>query len=142
MAAARAVAVTHTSSVRHAVLALLLLGCRGEGAVSNEADAVTFAETSRSAPIPTQPPPDAPSGAFYEPDPEGHPVLILRDDAPNMRYAALDASACLNELGKRNIASVRAQPLGDIVTPVRLKGPLHGIAVHTALAPSERDKSP
>lgn len=135
--------MTHTSLVRHALLAISLLGCHGDRAVSNEADVVTFAETSRSTPpIATQPPPDAPSGPFYEPDPEGHPVLILRDDAPNMHYAALDSSACLNELGKRNIASVRAQPLGDIVTPVRLKGPLHGIAVHTSLAPAERDKSP
>jgi hypothetical protein len=135
--------MTHSSRVRVLFAISLLLGCHGDRAVSNEADAVTFAESSRIAgPVATQPPPDAPSGPFYEPDPEGHPVAILRDDAPNMRYAAMDSPACLNELGKRNIPCVRASPLGDVVTPVRLKGPLHGISIHTSLAPSERDKSP
>jgi hypothetical protein len=129
--------------MRKLVLAVLLAGCHSDRAVSNEADAITFNETSRSiATQPPPPPPPAASGPFYEPDPEGHPVEILRSDAPNMRYAAMDGATCEAELAKRSIAFVRAAPLPDVVTPVRLRGTLHGISVHTSLAPAERDKSP
>jgi len=83
----------------------------------------------------------SPSGPFYEPDSEGRPVAILRDDAPNMHYAALEAPACEGELVRRGVAYARATPMPDVMAPLRLRGPLHGVSVHTTLAPADRDKA-
>ena len=95
--------------------------------------------------------PDAPrptaqtSGPFYEPDEGGYASAILRVDAPNMIYAAMDGAVCERELAKRAIAfektdAERAAAPG-VVTPLRLKGPLHGVMVRSGLPPPERAKA-
>jgi hypothetical protein len=76
---------------------------------------------------------------FYQPDPNGRPVVILRRDAPNMRYASLDAPSCEAELGKRAITFARGEPTPGVLAPVRLRGPLHGVAIHSNLPLASRE---
>ncbi len=118
--------------MRRIFAVLVLTSCHGDAPVQGEQDAIAFTETSHS--IATEeppPPPPAPSGAFYEPDPDGHPVAILRTDAPNMHYASMDPKACEAELGRRAIAFAKDPPMKDVSDPIRLKGPLHGITVRS-----------
>lgn len=95
-----------------------------------------------SAIEPTTTPPDATvQGPYYDPEPTGKPTAILRSDAPNMHYASLDQATCEAELTHRTIAFARGEPTTGVLAPIRLKGPLHGISIHSALAPAARDKS-
>ncbi|HSO37433.1 MAG TPA: extensin family protein [Labilithrix sp.] len=64
--------------------------------------------------------------------PEGSPVL---------GYAALDRDACERELNRRGIAFARAEDTPGVRAPVRLAGPLHGVAVHSPLPVAQRAKS-
>lgn len=48
---------------------------------------------------------------------------------PAVRYGALTPDACLAELTARQIAYV-AEPADGVATPVRLQGPLRGVAFH------------
>lgn len=75
------------------------------------------------------------SGPFYEPDPRGRPVAVLRPDAPNIRYAGLSDSECIAELTSRAIATELAprQLAPGVATPVWLRGRLSGVSVHSAL---------
>jgi hypothetical protein len=85
--------------------------------------------------------PDAAPG-FFVPGAIGSAMPIPdAGAAPTVRYAALTQVACEAELKKRAIAFVRTPPVAGVRAPVRLKGPLHGIAVHTALPPAQREKS-
>jgi hypothetical protein len=124
--------------VRRIVWFLFLASCHSDTPAQSEQDAIAWAETSHSAAAQDTPsdPPSA-SGPFYEPDPDGHPVAILRGDAPNMHYAAMDTTACEGELRKRSIGFIKAPAMKDVHDPLRLNAPLHGIAVHTAPGPSE-----
>lgn len=70
---------------------------------------------------------------FFEPGPVGSATPITHPGAPTVRYAALDQAACEAELGKRAIAFVRAAPTVGVRAPVRLRGPLHGVSIHSAL---------
>jgi len=118
--------------VRRILAILLLSSCHEDAPVQGELDAIAFTETSHSTPAPYEPPPPpAPSGPFYEPDPDGHPVAILRSDAPNMRYASMDAGPCEAELAKRGIAFAKQPAMTDVHDPVKLSGPLHGVTVKT-----------
>jgi hypothetical protein len=79
-------------------------------------------------------------GPFWEPDSTGHAVAILRADAPNMRYAAMDAATCDAELTKRNVPFVHAAPTEGVMDPVRLRGPLSGgVTIHSMLRPAARE---
>lgn len=64
--------------------------------------------------------------------PEGSPVL---------GYAALDRDACEAELGKRSIPFLRADDVAGVRAPIRLTGPLHGVAIHSPLPAAQRAKS-
>jgi hypothetical protein len=64
--------------------------------------------------------------------PEGSPVL---------GYAALDRDGCEGELRKRGIAFARAEDTPGVRAPVRISGPLHGVAVHSPLPAPQRAKS-
>ena len=98
--------------------------------------------TAAPAPAPTSAPEahrdDTP---IYEPDPSGHAVAILRANAPNIRYAALDAASCEAELGRREVPFVRAAATPGVLDPVRLRGPLHGVTIHSPLGPSAQERS-
>ena len=101
--------------------------------------------SSAVAPVASAPPPaPAAAGPFWEPDPTGkHAVRILRDDAPNMRYAAMDAATCEAELTKRKVPFVRGEPTPGVLAPVRLRGPLSGgVTIHSTLPAAQREKSP
>lgn len=127
---------------RHLVLAALLAGSscsapavRSEGEHARVKPPVTQAEPS------PEPPPEAPSGPFFVADPTTKVVPILRPDAPNVRYANLDREACLDELGRRGLPVVVGEPTDGVLAPVRLRGPLHGVAIHTAAGPKVRERS-
>ncbi len=96
--------------------------------------------------LPFEPPPAPPTesrhdGAYYEADPEGRPVAILRADAPNLGYAALDRVACEAELTRRAVPFTRAADTPNVLAPVRLQGPLRGVSIHSVLSPVERARS-
>jgi hypothetical protein len=81
-------------------------------------------------------------GPFYSPDPGGRATPILRGDAPNVRYARLDAAECENELRRREIAFVAAEATPGVLAPVRLRGPLHaGVSIHSVLPPPARARA-
>jgi len=67
--------------------------------------------------------------------------LTLAKDAPCIRYGRLDRDACEGELKKRGIAFARAEPLAKVRAPVRLRGPLSGVAFHSSLPEKMREKS-
>ena len=64
--------------------------------------------------------------------PEGSPVLA---------YAALDRDACEGELTKRGIGFARGEDTPGVRAPVRITGPLHGVAVHSHLPVAQRAHS-
>ena len=97
-----------------------------------------------AAPQPTTPEPVATEGGpYWEPDPTGqHAVAILRNDAPNERYAAMDTATCEAELGRRKVPFVVADPTQGVLAPVRLRGALTGgVTIHSLLPASQRDKA-
>jgi hypothetical protein len=110
------------------------------------------AEEEGHAAIAAELPPDAPrqspaqtTGPYYEPDDGGYASAILRVDAPNMIYAAMDGAVCEKELAKRNIAFEKSEAdraaAPGVVTPLRLRGPLHGVSVRSGLPPADRAKA-
>ena len=60
---------------------------------------------------------------------------------PAVRYAALSASDCEAELKTRGIA-FQTETAPGVVAPVRLRGPLHGVAFKTDLPPSQDETTP
>jgi hypothetical protein len=80
-------------------------------------------------------------GPIYDPDPEGRPTAILRDDAPNMRYAAIDPASCEGELQRRGVPFVRGEPTAGVLTPERLRGPMHGVMISTGAPRAVQEKS-
>lgn len=86
--------------------------------------------------------PASQQGPYYEPDEQGRPTAILRPDAPNMRYAALDHDHCSSELAARAIPFAPAEATKGVATPVRLTGRLHGVSIHSALSVTEAARSP
>jgi len=80
-------------------------------------------------------------GPFFVADPARRVVPILRADAPNYRYGRLDRDACESELARRGVTFVRGEPTEGVLEPVRLRGPIRGVAIHMATTPKERDRS-
>jgi hypothetical protein len=52
--------------------------------------------------------------------------------SPVLGYAALGRDACEAELEHRGIAFARAEPTAGVLAPIRLAGPLHGVAMHSS----------
>ena len=61
---------------------------------------------------------------------------------PAYRYGQLDRATCEAELTRRGIGWVPAGESRGVLAPVRLTGPVGGIAYHTGLAPNQRATSP
>jgi hypothetical protein len=125
---------------------VLAIGCALGCSSGSASRGVPVAIDEGHAVLPPEPPPAPPTesrhdGAFYEADPEGRPVPILRADAPNMGYAALDRTACEAELTRRAVPFVRAVDTPNVLAPVRLQGPLRGVSIHSVLSPAARAKS-
>lgn len=79
------------------------------------------------------------AGEFYEPATAA--TTILRPDAPNLHYAGLDQAKCEAELKHRSIAFVRGEPTVGVLAPVRLRGPLHGVTIHSAIPAAQIAKA-
>jgi hypothetical protein len=73
--------------------------------------------------------------------PKQFSLFGVPERSPVLGYAALDRDACEAELVKRAIAFTRAEETPGVRAPIRLKGPLHGVAVHSPLPPAQRAKS-
>jgi hypothetical protein len=72
-------------------------------------------------------------------------ALSYADDpksTPAYRYANLERSACLDELTRRTIPFTALEAARGVLAPVRLTGPVHGVAVHSGIPVSQRATSP
>lgn len=140
--------VSYDYRVRFSLVCAVLVACDGPEAHPPDAAypaPVAPPSTAASGVIsaaPESPPAPQQAGPFYEPEPDGKPTAILRTDAPNMRYAALDRAQCEAELKTRAVPFVAGEATSGVMDPVRISGPLHGVSIHSALATSERDHSP
>ncbi len=59
-----------------------------------------------------------------------NPLVVVPSNAsetPAVRYAGMDASACLQELKTRDIPFTFAAAVEGVDAPVRISGPLHGV---------------
>jgi hypothetical protein len=61
---------------------------------------------------------------------------------PGYRYAQLDRTSCEAELGRRAIPWVPAGESRGVLAPLRLTGPVGGVAYHSGLSPKQRATSP
>jgi hypothetical protein len=125
---------------------LALVGCsqRPRGDSPMPAPGVADGPTAMapgSAPPAAHAPVTPNEGPFFVPDPTHKVVPILRDDAPSYRYSRLDRDTCEAELVRRNVPFARGEPTEGVLAPVRLRGPVRGVAIHTGRPAKEREKS-
>jgi hypothetical protein len=73
--------------------------------------------------------------------PKQFSLFAVPEGSPVLGYATLDRDACERELTKRGIAFARAEDTPGVRAPVRITGPLHGVAVHSALPAAQRARS-
>ena len=62
----------------------------------------------------------------------GNPLVVFPESPerlPAVRYSALTASQCHDELVGRSIPFSKGPPVPTIDAPVRLEGPLHGVSI-------------
>jgi len=83
----------------------------------------------------------ASDGPFFVADSTQRVVAIRRADAPNIHYAGLDRDACEGELTRRGVPFVRGEITEGVRAPVRLRGPVRGVSIHSGLPPKERERS-
>ena len=77
----------------------------------------------------------APGGTVSQPPPA--------QQAPTFaRYVRMDRATCEVELARRSIAFVRGEETPGVLAPIRLRGPLSGVSIHSSLAPAQQAKSP
>jgi hypothetical protein len=73
--------------------------------------------------------------------PKQFSLFTVPEGSPVLGYAALDRDACESELGRRHVSFARAEDTSGVRAPVRLTGPLHGVAIHSSLPAAERARS-
>jgi hypothetical protein len=138
-----------TRYARALALSSALLGCtrahRGDANPTSSGpdgpapSSVPVAATGAVDAVAPGPVPD--DGPFFVADPTQRVVPIRRADAPSYRYGRLDRDACEAELVRRGVTFVRGEPIEGVLAPVRLRGPVRGVAIHTAMAPKDRERS-
>jgi len=64
------------------------------------------------------------------------------DVTPAVRYAGLDPSSCAATLIARGVPFAPVDTARGVLAPIRLTGPIHGVAFHSALSASQRGISP
>jgi hypothetical protein len=64
------------------------------------------------------------------------------DGTPAVRYAELDPSSCTAELVARGIPFAHVDGARGVLAPIRLTGPVHGVAFRSELSPLQRSSSP
>ncbi len=70
--------------------------------------------------------------------------LPPREEAINSaayRYANMSNEEAFAELDRRGVPYVKVAPIGTVRAPIRLKGRLHGVDIHSALPPEQRKES-
>jgi hypothetical protein len=73
--------------------------------------------------------------------PKQFSLFAVPERSKVLSYAALDRDACETELRTRNISFTRAEETAGVRAPIRLTGPLHGVAIHSPLPAAQRAKS-
>ena len=61
--------------------------------------------------------------------------------SPAYRYANMSNDEAFAELDRRSISYVKVAPIGGVRAPIRLKGRLHGVDIHSSLSVEERKES-
>jgi hypothetical protein len=64
------------------------------------------------------------------------------DDSPASQAARLTESECFAELSRQSIHFVKAGPSPGVMIPIRLTGPVHGVAYRTDFPDKQRGKVP
>lgn len=75
------------------------------------------------------------------PPPTAYSIFSVPETSPAPGYACLDRDTCEAELQGRHIDFARAEDTPGVRAPVRLRGPLHGVSVHSMLPPAARARS-
>jgi hypothetical protein len=75
------------------------------------------------------------------PPPTAYSLFAVREGSQAPGYAGLDRDTCEGELRRRSIDFDRAEDTPGVRAPVRLRGPLHGVSIHSALPPPARLRS-
>ena len=103
------------------------------------------APTAEEGPDPREPVPTvaatAPATSAAAEDTDERGVRLLPAGAPAAKYLALDQNACEAELTRRKVAFVRASPTQGVLAPVRLKGPVGGVSIHSTVPAGQRHLS-
>lgn len=73
--------------------------------------------------------------------PKQFSLFAVPEGSPVLGYAALDRDACEGELRRRSVPFTRAEDVAGVRAPVRLAGPLHGVAIHSPLPVAARARS-
>jgi hypothetical protein len=68
--------------------------------------------------------------------------LLPGAQPPAQRYGSLDKTTCEAELGRRQIAFTPVADARGVLAPVRLTGPIRGVAYHSTLPLRQRGTSP
>jgi hypothetical protein len=69
-------------------------------------------------------------------------LLPTGTQSPALRYGGLDRAQCEAELTKRQVPFTSVATARGVLAPVRLTGPLHGVAYHSTLPLAQRSSSP
>jgi hypothetical protein len=72
------------------------------------------------------------------PPPTDYSIFAVPETSPARGYACLDRDTCEAELQRRHIDFARAEDTPGVRAPVRLKGQLHGVSIHSILPPAAR----
>jgi hypothetical protein len=75
------------------------------------------------------------------PPPTAYSIFAVPRTSPAPGYASLDRDTCEAELHGRGIEFARAEDTPGVRAPIRLKGPLHGVSIHSTLPPETRSRS-
>jgi hypothetical protein len=75
------------------------------------------------------------------PPPTDYSLFAVPPSSPAPVYASLDRDGCEAELRRRAIDFARAEDTPGVRAPVRLRGPLHGVSIHSMLPQAARARS-
>jgi hypothetical protein len=79
--------------------------------------------------------------AGHGPPPTAYSIFAVPEASPAPGYASLDRDTCEAELLSRHVDFARAEDTPGVRAPVRLKGLLHGVSIHSALPAAMRPRS-
>ncbi len=75
------------------------------------------------------------------PPPTDYSIFAVPETSPARGYAWLDRDTCEAELQGRRVDFARAEDTPGVRAPIRLKGLLHGVSIHSMLPPAARSRS-